>query len=328
MSKKKGLGRKGLELLLSSVSLQDVPVKGGDFFDASESGSSDETPVVLERKSSVRASLDRVAFLPIEKLRRGRFQPRRNISEDSLQDLVVSIKQQGVMQPIIVREIGIDGLSSFQKETHESEYEIIAGERRWRAAQLAGLERIPCLIREVDDQVALAMALVENMQREDLNPIEEAFGLNRLQQEFDLTHQEISEVIGISRSAVTNLLRLINLADDVKKMLEENQIEMGHARALLSLSLENQIKVANFIVDRGLSVRQAESYVKELLTDGAKKTKGNSQPKDINILKLQDDLSEKVGASVRIVHASSGKGKLVIKYESLDELDGILARIH
>ncbi len=326
MSKKKGLGRKGLELLLSSVSLQDVSVKGGDFF--TTGGLSDTSEVsVVERKTDTKIYPDRVAFLAIEKLRRGRFQPRRAISEDSLADLVASIKQQGIMQPIIVREIGLDGGSSFQKDSHVDEYEIIAGERRWRAAMLAGLDRIPCLIKDVDDQIALAMALVENMQREDLNPIEEAIGLHRLQQEFDLTHQEISEVIGISRSSVTNTLRLINLADEVKKMLEESELEMGHARALLSLTLDNQIKIALLIVQRGLSVRQCETLVRQLLEEGTPK-KQPKEESDVNIIKLQGDLSEKIGAAVRIQHESSGKGKLVIKYNSLDELDGILARMH
>ena len=252
--------------------------------------------------------------LPVEFVVRGKYQPRRDMHPDALEELAESIKEQGIMQPIVVRPLA------------ENKYEIIAGERRWRAAQLAGLSDIPALIREVPDEAAIAMALIENIQREDLNPIEEAIALSRLQQEFELTQQEVAQAVGKSRTAVTNLLRLMALNPEVKKMLEYGDLEMGHARALLSLSETGQLETAQTIVSKGLSVRQTESLVRRLLQEkeqGEKKTKRI----DPNIKTLEDDLSAKIGARVAIQCNAKGKGKLVISYNSLDELDGVLEHI-
>ena len=253
--------------------------------------------------------------LPIEFVVRGKYQPRRDMNPDALEELAESIKEQGIMQPIVVRPVA------------DNKYEIIAGERRWRAAQLAGLADVPVLVREVADEAAIAMALIENIQREDLNPIEEAIALSRLQQEFELTQQEVAQAVGKSRTTVTNLLRLIALNTEVKKMLEYGDLEMGHARALLSLSETEQLEAAQTIIAKGLSVRQTESLVRRLLQEkeqGAKKKKRI----DPNIKALEDDLSSKVGAQVAIQCNAKGKGKLVISYNSLDELDGVLAHIH
>lgn len=253
--------------------------------------------------------------LPIEFVVRGKYQPRRDMHPDALEELAESIKEQGVMQPIVVRPLA------------ENKYEIIAGERRWRAAQLAGLADIPALIREVPDEAAIAMALIENIQREDLNPIEEAIALSRLQQEFELTQQEVAQAVGKSRTAVANLLRLMALNPEVKKMLEYGDLEMGHARALLSLSEAEQLEAAQTVVAKGLSVRQTESLVRRLLQEKEQGGKKRSKV-DPNIKSLEDDLSAKIGARVAIQCNAKGKGKLVISYNSLDELDGVLEHIH
>jgi ParB family chromosome partitioning protein len=249
----------------------------------------------------------------VDLIQRGKYQPRKDMEPESLQELADSIRAQGVMQPIVVRPVA------------DSRYEIIAGERRWRATQLAGLDVIPALIRNVPDEAAIAMSLIENIQREDLNPIEEAVALQRLQQEFELTQQEVATAVGKSRSTVTNLLRLMTLQEDVRRMLEHGDLEMGHARALLGLDATDQSQAARTVVSRGLSVRQAEALVRRLLA-------AHDQPMeppqlDPNIRQLQDDLSQRLGARVVITDNGKGKGKLVLSYNSLDELDGILSHI-
>ncbi|MBO9480335.1 ParB/RepB/Spo0J family partition protein [Salinisphaera sp. G21_0] len=269
----------------------------------------------LAGPSPVKESLDgTMKDLPVEFLVRGKYQPRRDMHPDALEELAESIKEQGIMQPIVVRPAG------------QNRYEIIAGERRWRAAQLAGLAEVPALIREVPDEAAIAMALIENIQREDLNPIEEAIALSRLQKEFELTQQEVAQAVGKSRAAVANILRLMALNPEVKKMLEYGDLEMGHARALLSLGEQDQLEVARTVTAKGLSVRQTEALVRRIQQE---KEKGGKTVKrlDPNIRQLEDELSEKVGARVAIQCSAKGKGKLVISYNSLDELDGVLAHI-
>ena len=252
--------------------------------------------------------------IPVELIQRGQYQPRRDMHQESLEELAASIKAQGVMQPIVIRSVSA------------GRYEIIAGERRWRASQLAGLSEIPAVIREVSDEDAIAMALIENIQRENLNPIEEAIALKRLQEEFELTQQEVADAVGKSRVTVANLLRLISLTPDVKKMLEHGDLEMGHARALLSLNDQKQIDAARQVVQKGMTVRQTEALVRNLLKDH--QPKGSKNPKlDANIHSLEDMLGKRLGAAVTIQHGNKGKGKLVIKYNSLDELDGILGHI-
>ncbi len=252
-------------------------------------------------------------ILAVDLIQRGKYQPRRDMHPESLQELADSIKVQGVMQPIIVRAIS------------DKKYEIIAGERRWRATQLAGLDEIPVIVRNVGDETAIAMALIENIQREDLNPIEEASSLQRLQQEFELTQQEVATAVGKSRSTVANLLRLMTLEEDVRRLLEHGDLEMGHARALLALSALEQSRSARLVVARGLSVRQTEALVRTALE---KKDNPVVEKKlDPNIRQLQDDLSQKTGAKVQINHTAKGRGKLVFSYNSLDELDGILSHI-
>jgi ParB family chromosome partitioning protein len=255
--------------------------------------------------------------IPIDLLQRGKYQPRIDMRQESLQELADSIKAQGVVQPIVVRPI------SEASAGQPRRYEIIAGERRWRAAQLAGLHEIPAVVRRVPDEAAVAMALIENIQRENLNPLEEARALDRLIKEFDMTHATAAEAVGRSRAAVSNLLRLLELADEVKQLVEQREIEMGHARALLGLeNRRQQAEVGALVAKKKLSVRETEALVKRMTSQPA----SDAAPKrsDPNIDKLQSDLSEKLGAKVQIQHSSSGKGKLVISYHSLDELDGIL----
>lgn len=261
-----------------------------------------------------------LAKLPVDLLQRGKYQPRIDMHPDSLQELADSIRSQGVVQPIVVRPLNaVPG--------EPLRYEIIAGERRWRAAQMAGLHEIPAVIRRVTDQAAVAMALIENIQREDLNPLEEARALDRLIKEFDMTHQTAAEAVGRSRAAVSNLLRLLELGDEVKALVERGELEMGHARALLSLEKHRQqAEVAALVVKKGLSVRETEALVRRIVEHG--QTPAAPPPKpDPNIRHLEGELGEKLGAKVHLQHSNSGKGKLVISYHSLDELDGILARI-
>jgi ParB family chromosome partitioning protein len=261
---------------------------------------------------SVKEEKHHLQTLPIEYMQRGKYQPRKDINPEKLQELADSIKAQGIIQPIVVRQIA-----------HEK-YEIVAGERRWRAAQLAGLAQVPIVIKEIDDRAAMAIALIENIQREDLNPLEEAEALRRLLDEFEMTHQLIADAIGKSRTTVTNLLRLMDLHPDVKKLLLNNQLEMGHARALLSLDGLKQVAIANKVVKEGLTVRVTERLVKE----------SQAEPKiqkvkviDNDTLRLQNDLTAKLGAKVIIDHKENGSGKLVISYSSLDELDGIIGQL-
>ena len=257
--------------------------------------------------------------VPVEMCQRGKYQPRRDIDPTSLEELAASIRNQGVMQPIILRAIASDSAA-------EASYEIIAGERRWRAAQLAGLTTVPAVVKEVPDEAAMAMALVENLQREDLNVMEEAYALSRLNQEFDLTHQQVADIVGKSRAAVSNTLRLMSLHKDVKLLLENGDLEMGHARALLVLEGASQVAAAKEVVNRGLSVRQTEALVKGV--QSPKSSKGNqNNAQDPNISRLQNDLSETLGVPVAFNHSANGRGKLTIKYNSLDELDGILDHI-
>lgn len=243
-------------------------------------------------------------------MQRGKYQPRKDMHPEALEELAESIKTQGVMQPIVVRPLG-----------PENSYEIIAGERRWRATQLAGLEKIPAVIRDVPDETAIAMALIENIQREDLNPMEEAFALKRLQEEFELTQLEVAEAVGKSRTAVTNLLRLLNLMEEVRTMVEHGDLEMGHARCLLTLPDDKQRELARIIVAKGLSVRQAESLVRNIQTETKKDVDEKTSP---DLKKLEESLGELVGVPTVIQHSAKGKGKLVFKYNNLDELDGIL----
>jgi ParB family chromosome partitioning protein len=251
--------------------------------------------------------------LAIEFLQSGKYQPRKDMSEEALEELASSIRAQGIIQPIVVRQIGAD------------KYEIIAGERRWRAAQLAKLDTVPCIIKDVPDEAAVAIALIENIQREDLNAMEEAIALNRLLNEFELTHQQVAEAVGKSRTTVTNLLRLNNLNEDVKILLEHGDIEMGHARCLLALEGEAQSDAARFAVAKALTVRETEKLVRSILEPAPKK---EQQEKDPDVKQLEQKLAENLGAKVEINYNKKGKGKLVISYTSLNELDGILSRIN
>jgi len=254
--------------------------------------------------------------LPVDIIERGRFQPRRDFNPDSLQELADSIAAQGVVQPIVVRPIG------------KGRYEIIAGERRWRAAQQAGLSEIPVVVRDVPDKAAMAMGLIENIQRDDLNPLEEASALHRLLNEFELTHQQIAQAVGKSRTTVTNLLRLLDLNPDVKQFIEERRLEMGHARALLGLKEQQQSGAARQVVAQGLSVRETEKLVRRLQGLEEKPPRGVEPAKqDPNIRSLEGRLTDTLGARVKIQQAAAGKGKLVISYNSLDELEGILEHI-
>jgi ParB family transcriptional regulator, chromosome partitioning protein len=286
-AKRKGLGR-GLDALLGGAALAAVGEE----------------------------SADELRQIPVDLIQRGKYQPRRDMREESLKDLADSIKAQGVVQPILVRPIG------------ERRYEIIAGERRWRAAQMAGLRDVPAVVRDVPDRTAIAMALIENIQRADLNPLEEAEALQRLITEFEMTHQQAAEAVGRSRVAVTNLLRLLELTREVQDLVRQGALEMGHARAILALKGIAQTDSARKIVDRGLSVRETEQLVRRRLKEmGGQAPARESAKADPNVRKLERDLTDKLGAKVTVEGGAKGKGRLVIYYSSLDELDGILARI-
>ncbi len=313
-AKKTGLGR-GLEALLSQPAVSTPKTTDKPSPTAATAAESAHSPV----------SGEELARIPLDLLQRGRYQPRLDMRPESLQELADSIRAQGVVQPIVVRPVSTDGPRSSHR------YEIIAGERRWRAAQIAGLQDIPAVIRQVADKAAVAMALIENIQREDLNPLEEARALERLIQEFEMTHQQAAEAVGRSRVAVSNLLRLLDLVDDVKTLLEERRLEMGHARALLALPAgRQQAEVARLVATKGLTVRETEALVRRMNDHAAggqtAQGQGEAQP-DPNIRRLQDDLTDKLGAKVAIQHGNRGRGKLVIAYNSLDELDGILSHI-
>ena len=277
-------------------------------------GFSDEVESVPQSKHMEDAD-GTLRDLPVEFLQRGKYQPRRDLDADALQELANSIAQQGVMQPIVVRKVATD------------KYEIIAGERRWRASQQAGLESVPSIIRTITDEAAIAMALIENIQREDLNSIEESRALIRLQAEFKLTQQQVADAVGKSRSAVTNLMRLASLEEAVQKQLELGEIELGHAKCLLALSGNSQVIAGREIAANSMSVRQTETLVKRIQSSGSAVGVEPKKPADPDILRAQQDLSEKVGAAVTIQHSAKGSGKLVIKYHSVDELEGILAHI-
>jgi len=299
--KRRSLGR-GLDALLA----------GGAAAPAAPREASSEAPKdTAPQETPVPDAYTRL--IPVEHIERGRYQPRRDFDPQALQELADSISSQGLMQPIVLRPLG------------ERRYEIIAGERRWRAAQLAGMGEIPALIRDVDDEAAIAMALIENIQREDLNPVEEAAALQRLQKEFELTQQEVADAVGKSRSAVANLMRLMSLEPEVRTLLEHGDLDMGHARCLLALPPAQQLNAARQVVAREMSVRQTEALVRHLQSE-PKSGEGETKI-DPDIRRLQDDLSEKLGARVQIQHQASGKGRLVLSYTSLDELDGILSHL-
>jgi ParB family chromosome partitioning protein len=248
--------------------------------------------------------------LPVERLQQGVFQPRREFDQEALQTLAASIKAQGVLQPVVVRPVAAD------------RFEILSGERRWRAAQLAGLDSVPVVIKDVNDEAAIAIGLIENIQREDLNPVEEGLGLKRLQDEFGLNQEQVASAVGRSRSAVANLLRLLNLEKDVLAMLERGELDAGHAKVLLALTGGDQVRAARNVVKRGLSVRQTETLVKGW--DAKTRTPATPDP---NISRLEQDLSTRLGAKVRIQHQQNGRGRLEVHYTSLDELDGVLNKI-
>ncbi len=287
--KKRGLGR-GLDALLTTKPVSDQQ-NDGNF------------------SSAQRSELQK---LPIEWLKPGKYQPRKDMSQDALEDLASSIRSQGVIQPIVVRQVG------------EQSYEIIAGERRWRASQLAQLDVIPCIIKDVPDEAAVAIALIENIQREDLNAMEEAIALQRLLSEFELTHQQVADAVGKSRASVTNLLRLNQLNDDVKLLLEHGDIEMGHARALLALDGLAQSDAARIVSARQMTVRDTENLVRRLLEPTPEAT---PKVKDPDVSSLEQRLSERFSAPVEINYNKKGKGNLVISYSSLDELEGILSKL-
>ncbi|MCY0965239.1 ParB/RepB/Spo0J family partition protein [Parathalassolituus penaei] len=303
--RKRGLGR-GLDALLAA---SQAAMAEGEEFDSERS----DEPAALGATPAAERDLTR---LPLDHIQPGQYQPRRDIQPEALEELAESIRVQGLMQPIVVRLLA----------GSEDRYEIIAGERRWRASRLAGLDPIPVLIRNVADEAAIAMALIENIQREDLNPMEEAIALHRLQTEFELTQQEVAAAVGKNRTTVANLLRLMNLNGDVKRLLENGDIEMGHARALLGLDGQAQSDAAVQVVAKGMTVRQTEALVRQH-EQKQDETKPVKTPVDPDIQRLERVLGDRLGAKVAIQHGSGGKGKLVINYSSLDELDGILGHI-
>ena len=287
-TKKRGLAKgRGLDALLGSIQKEKLQIEA----QAIDHGQLKQIDVNL--------------------LKRGEYQPRRFIQEQDLKELASSIEKHGVMQPIVIRPI----------EDEKYPYEIIAGERRWRAAQLAGLKEIPAIVRDLNDQVAIALALIENIQRQDLNPIDQALALQRFHDEFGLSHQEIAETVGKARTTVSNLLRLLSLDDAIKNLMQEGQLDMGHARAILALKAKDQMGVAKIVIEKSLSVRQTEQLVREWNEPKQDKPQAVISP---DIEQLTQKLSERFGANVKIDHNKQGKGKLVIHYHSLDELDGIL----
>jgi len=275
--------------------------------------SSDSLKSVVNTESAPKSELRKI---PVDLLQRGKYQPRKDMHEESLAELAESIRQQGLVQPIVVREIDKPG-----------HFEIIAGERRWRAAQLAGLDEVPVLVKEVPDEVAIVLALVENIQRENLNPIEEAVAIKRLIDEFNMTQQDAADAVSRSRTSVTNLLRLLSLEKEVKRMLEEGKLEMGHARALLGLENNmDQLAAAHKVVARGLSVRETEALVRKIQNPSAKKVVQPEASQDPNTRQLENEISERLGARVSLKD-KKGKGTLTIYYNNLDELEGIVSKI-
>ena len=308
-AKKRRLGR-GLEALLAGAAMEQGPLH---VVDDEEIHLIPEAP--RDGADNVEPAGERLQQLPVDLIQRGKYQPRRDMHEAALEELADSIRSQGVLQPIVVRHVG------------EARYEIIAGERRWRASQIAGLDSVPAIVRDVPDEAAIAMALIENIQREDLNALEEAIALARLRDEFELTQQEVAHAVGKSRAAVANLLRLMSLPDDVKTLLEHGDLEHGHAKALMGLPLPQQSAAASQVVAQGLSVRQTEAMVRELLEGRERPPPPPRRSVDPDIKRLQSDLGDKVGVPVVIQHNAKGKGRLVFKYSSIDELEGILHHI-
>lgn len=302
VKKKRGLGR-GLNALLGSAAEVNQLT---DPKPIATAASETDAPV---------SSGDGLRHIAVELIQRGAYQPRVHFEPDALQELAESIKAQGVIQPIVVRPISA------------GKFELIAGERRWRACQLAGLHEIPAVVKELNDQSAAAISLIENIQREDLNPLEESRALQRLIDEFEMTHQQVAEAVSRSRASVTNLLRLKDLNEDVKLLVDERKIAMGHARALLALSGAEQSLLANKAAAQDWSVRETEKQVKRQLNPPPKVSESTASM-DPDIKRLQEQVSERLGAPVNVEHKSNGKGRLVINYSSLDELDGILAKIH
>ncbi|MBL1270378.1 MAG: ParB/RepB/Spo0J family partition protein [Halomonas sp.] len=308
MTRKPALGR-GLDALIGAGA------RRRDSLELAGSGTPLELSDAARSATADDVSEDRLERLPLGQLTRGKYQPRRDIQPEALEELADSIRAQGVMQPIVVRPIGVD------------RYEIIAGERRWRAAQLAELDVIPAVIREVSDEVALALALIENIQRENLNAIEEAMALKRLGEEFELTQQQIADAVGKSRTQVANLLRLLALDPEVQTLLERGDLDMGHARALLTLNSTQQRQVAHEVVNNDMTVRATEALVKKVQTSQTPIKTPSRQSKQPDVAKLETHLGELLGAPVSIDHGQKGKGKLTIRYTSLEELDGILNHI-
>ena len=306
-ARKTGLGR-GLDALLGPVNTPKP-----------EASAPPAAPVAAASPAQAQAVDNGLRQLALESLQPGAYQPRRDMHKETLDELAESIKSQGVLSPISVRPLA---------GTNPERYEIIAGERRWRASQIAGLTEMPVIVRDVDDEQAAAIALIENLQREDLNPLEEALGLVRLIDEFDLTHQEAGRAVGKSRATVSNLIRLLELCAEAQQLLAEGKLDMGHARALLVLSgSRSQAEAAREVIAKGLSVRQTEALVKRLQA-GKTAHKTKSTPAvDRDIQRLQNDLGDKLGAKVAIQHGAKGKGKLIISYNSSDELEGILGHI-
>jgi len=301
--KRRGLGRSLGDLGLSEL-LSDMKAATTNNEALTPTGATDHL-------SQTHPKISDLKEVPIDKIRPGRYQPRKDMDQASLAELAQSIRSQGLIQPIVLRRMN-DG------------YEIIAGERRWRAVQMAGLQQIPAIIRDIPDEAAMAMGLIENIQRRDLNAIEEAVALQRLIMEFRLTHQEVAEAVGKSRTVVSNLLRLLKLNPDVRALVEKGQLEMGHARALLAIEGAAQSDTAKQVVARGLSVRQTEDLVRRMQNLSRTRNVNKSDP---NVTALQNELSEKLGAKVNIHHGTKGKGKLVVQYHSLEELEGILEKI-
>ena len=290
MKKSRGLGR-GLDALL-----------GGD------------NPVLVDSNEPASQPSNGLQELAVDLLQRGQYQPRREMNQEALQELADSIAEQGIMQPLVVREIA------------SGRYEIVAGERRWRAAQLAGLDTVPVIIRELNDEAAIALALIENIQREDLNAMEQAIALDRLKREFNLTQEQVAKAVGKSRAAVANLLRLMSLNTDVQQLLDAGSIDFGHAKLLLSLEGDQQSVVARDVSQRELTVRETEKLIANIKSGDKTKTEAKADiPADIS--RLQDEISEKIGLPVTIQQKNNGKGKFVVTYNSLDELDGLLAHI-
>ena len=295
MSKKRGLAQgRGLDALLGSIKQASQEVK------------------------NTQNAQDELQHIEVGQLQRGAYQPRREIANEQVAELADSIKRHGIMQPIVVRRLGDHAAVPF---------EIIAGERRWRAAQLAGLTHIPALVRNIPDELAIALALIENIQREDLNPMEQALALQRFHDEFGMSHQEIADTVGKARATVSNLLRLISLHDDVKTMLDHGDFDMGHARALLALDASQQPKCAQAIVQRQLSVRGAEALVKDFLNNNGKKKAAVSNHQDPDVSRMEHQLSDRLGARVSIQHSQNGTGRMQIRYTNLDEFEGIVEKV-